>query len=80
MNFSLNRYTIIGNIEYSTPLCIIEEIMKCLGHEITLEDIINQRDIITSYIQSEVKSITINDNYSQEEMTKISLFVSQKET
>jgi len=80
MNFSLNRYTIIGNIEYSTPLCIIEEIMKCLGHEITLEDIINQRDIITSYIQSEVKSITIKDNYSQEEMTKISLFVSQKET
>lgn len=80
MNFSLNRYGIIGNIDYNTPLCVIEEIMKCLGHEVTIEDIEEQRNVILNYIKTEDKSITIKEEYNEEELSDISTFVSQKET
>jgi hypothetical protein len=80
MNFSLNRYGIIGSIDYNTPLCVIEEIMKCLGHEITIDDIESQRNVIIDYIKTEDKSITLKDSYTEEELTDISTFVSQKET
>ena len=80
MNFSLNRYSNLGNIDYSTPLCVIEEIMKCLGQEVTAEDIKVQREVILSYIQTQDKFITIKEHYPEEELSDISVFVSQKET
>jgi len=80
MNFSLNRYAIIGNIDYNTPLCVIEEIMKCLGQEITIEDIQIQHNIIIDFIKKENKNIVIKDDYTLDELNDISTFISQKET
>ena len=51
MKFSLNRYNIIGNIDYNTPICVIQEIMNCLGDEISLDDINGKMDIIIGYIK-----------------------------
>ena len=80
MNFSLNRYSIIVEIDYNTPVCVIEEIMKCLGNEITPEDIDSQRNVIIEYIKSETKSITVKEDYSSDELQDLSVFTSQKET
>jgi len=80
MNFSLNRYSIIGEVDYNTPICVIEEIMKCLGNEITPEDIDSQRNVIVEYIKSETKSITVKEDYSSDELQDLSVFTSQKET
>lgn len=80
MKFSLNRYNIIGNIDYNTPICVIQEIMNCLGDEISLEDINGKLDIIIDYIKNKEIDIEIKDSYMEEELDSISLFVSQKET
>lgn len=80
MNFSLNRYSLIGNINYNTPVCVIQEIMLCLGNDISIEDIEKQRNIIVDHIISNDESIEIKDEYSQEELDRISIFVSKKET
>lgn len=80
MNFSLNRYTILGSIDYNTPLCVIEEIMKCLGHEVSIEDIEQQRNIIVEYIKTEDKTVIIKEDYDEQELSDISTFTSQKET
>ena len=80
MNFSLNRYNIINKIDYNTPLCVIEEIMKCLGHEVSVDDIKTERNAIIEFIQNETKDIVVKEEYSPEELSDISIFVSQKET
>lgn len=54
--------------------------MKCLGHEISLEDIEKERNTVIEYIKNEDKDILIKDNYSEDELGEISIFVSQKET
>lgn len=80
MNFSLNRFGITGNIDYNTPLCVLEEIIKCLGDEITLEDIGEHKSQVIEYIQEFSKDIEIKDSYTEEELCLISTFVSQEET
>lgn len=80
MNFSLNRYGIIGNIDYNTPLCVLEEIMKCLGDDISSEDIEKHKESVIEHIRGVTKDIEIKETYSEEELCEISTFVSQKET
>ena len=38
--YSLNRFNLINEINNETPLCVIEEIMKCLGVDVSEDDII----------------------------------------
>lgn len=80
MNFSLNRYDLIGEIDYNTPLCVIEEIMMCLGADINVEDIVTNREKVIDFIVSEKRYIVLKSDYSDEELEAISLFVSQKDT
>ena len=80
MKFSLNRYNLIGNIDYNTPFCVIQETMKCLGDDIELGELSGNLDIIISHIKTAGQEIEISDSYTDEELDIISLFVSQKET
>jgi hypothetical protein len=80
MKFSLNRFNIIGYLDYYTPLVVIQEIMRCMGDEISIEDIDGNLDVILKYIRENEKEIEIKNDYTEEELNDISLFVSQKET
>lgn len=82
MKISLNRFHIIDSVDYNTPFCVLQEIIRCLGMSIELEDIEGNVDQMIDYMQNteiEVPSSESND-YTEEELAKISTFVSQTDT
>lgn len=82
MKISLNRFHIIDCVDYNTPFCVLQEIIRCLGMSIELEDIEGNVDQMIGYMQAteiEVPFSESND-YTEDDLAKISTFVSQKDT
>ena len=82
MKISLNRFHIIEEVDYNTPLCVLQEIIRCLGMSIELEDIPGNVDQMIEYMKTAEVEIEISDtdDYSEEDLGKISTFVSQTDT
>ena len=68
-------------IDYNTPFCVIQEIMRCLGEDIELNDVHLNLDKIIDYIHTSNIEIDVLDKYTEiSDLVKISIFTSQKET
>lgn len=78
--YSLNRFSLIDELNDETPICVIEEIMKCIGMDVSEDDIILNKNDVIEYITKIKYEIEIKDKYDEEEMGRISTFVSQTET
>jgi hypothetical protein len=76
-SFSLNRLSLIEEINDSTPICVIKEIVNCSGQTVDIDDIRDGRGDVLEFINSYKEEIEIKDDYSEEELIKIALFVSQ---
>lgn len=81
MKFSLNRFSVLGYIDHDTPYIVIQEIIRCNGSELDIDQIDKNFIAITDHLaKSEYESIELADDYDEKTLDKISLFVSQKET
>ena len=80
MKMILNRSTSIAIIDYNTPFCVIQEIMRCLGEDIEIHDIDGNLDMIIKYISDSKLEIELTDIYSADDLVKISVYISQVET
>lgn len=70
----------IDGINHKTPHIVIQEIVRCNGSELEIEDIEKNFNVISELLADIDNDIEINDEYDDEVLDKISLFVSQKET
>ena len=75
---SLNRSSIV-TLDHTTPLCVIEEIVKCMGMDITIDEIKENRDEIVKKVEEYDIKIEKKDEYEPEEIEAIAFFVSQGE-
>jgi hypothetical protein len=78
MKFSLNRFSYI---DYDTPYIVIQEIIRCNGSELDIDQIDKNFTAISEHLaKSDYESIELADDYDDKTLDKISLFVSQNET
>ena len=71
----LNRSTSISKLDYSTPFCVFQEIMKCLGEDIELPDVEGNLDMIMQYIDDTKPEVELDGD-----LTKIAMYTSQAQT
>jgi hypothetical protein len=78
MKFSLNRFSYI---DHDTPYIVIQEIIRCNGSELDIDQIDKNFNAISEHlVKMEYESIELADDYDDKTLDKISLFVSQNET
>lgn len=81
MKISLNRFHLIESVDYNTPLCVLQEIIRCLGMSIEIEDIPGNVDAMIEYMKTTEIHVPFSETneYTEDELAKISTFVSQTE-
>ena len=70
----------IDGINHNTPYIVIQEILRCNGSDIEIEEIEPNFNDIVKHIKEYQNDVEIEDDYDEETLNKISLFVSQEET
>lgn len=70
----------IDDINHNTPYIVIQEILRCIGDDIEIKDIEPNFNTIVEHIKNYENDIEIGEEYDENTLNEISLFVSQEET
>ena len=75
-------FHLIESVDYNTPFCVLQEIIRCLGMSIETQDIEGNVDQMIEYMQTAEIEIphSEEDQHSEEDLAKIATFVSQTDT
>ena len=70
----------LEEINHKTPYIVIQEIIRCNGSDLEIDDIEKNFNIISDHLKTYDFEIETDDEYDEDTLDRISLFVSQKET
>ena len=70
----------LEEINHQTPYIVIQEIIRCNGSDLEITDIEKNFNIISDHLKIYDYEVETDDEYDDDTLDRISLFVSQKET
>ena len=70
----------LEGIDHKTPYIVIQEIVRCNGSELEIEEIETNFNVIREHLKTFENFIEIDQEYEEDSLYKLSLFASQKET